>query len=273
MSYILRYGNAGLKMCPVIGETAGLDVFKTGDALPKDAEYVFRWGTTAGVDNGPKIVNKIPAIRETCDKRLFRAKLAAKGLAPRTWTDADAFRNEVGNKEFDVLVRPSEHKRSEGIYHCTNAWDVMDAVHKIGYEFYISEYIKKVAEYRVFVVSGRVAWVIEKTPQNKDDVSWGCVDAGAFDYVVWQDWPLSVVQNAVDAFYVSSLDFGAIDVIQAADGTAYTLEINTAPYLTPYYARTIGKTFKYIMKNGRDRFPAMVFNTWRDAAHPAIQLD
>jgi glutathione synthase/RimK-type ligase-like ATP-grasp enzyme len=258
-------------MCPVIAEEAGLGVYKTGDVIEeRNPEYIFRWGTTAGVENGPKIVNKIKAISETCDKRRFRAKLADKGLAPFTWTDVEAFKKDAGNKEFDVLIRPGMHERSEGIYRCTNAWDVMDAINKCGYEYYISQYIKKTQEFRVFVVSGRVAWVIEKTPANKEDVSWGCVNAGQFEYVAWQDWPLAIVQNAVDAFYQSDLDFGAVDVMLDAEGRAYTLEINTAPYLTPYYARTIGKTFKWIMEKGRDRFEQKTFETWRDAKHPAI---
>lgn len=272
MSYILRYGNAGKRMCPVIGEVAGLDVHVNGDVLPKEAEYVFRWGTTAGInDNKAKVVNKITAINETCDKGKFRKKLADAGLAPKTWSEIDNFREEIGNKEFDVLIRPAMHERSEGIYRATNAWDVMDILrNKIRGEFYISEYIHKVKEFRVFVVSGRVAWVIEKLPKDKEALSWGCVEEGDFEYVGWDEWDFNVVDNALDSMSQSSLDFGAVDVIVDAEGKAYTLEVNTAPYLTEYYARKIGETFKYILKNGRDKFAKREIKNWRDALHPAI---
>lgn len=271
MSYILRYGNAGKHMCPIIGEVAGLDVFVNGDVLPSDAEYIFRWGTTAGVNSNAKVVNKIAAINETCDKAKFRKKLADLGLAPKTWTNVEDFRKDVDIGGFDVLVRPEMHERSEGIYRATNAWEMMDALKAIRHGgYYISEYIHKMKEFRVFVVSGRVAWVIEKKPEDKNAISWGCVSDGNFEYVPWDEWDFNVLNVALDSMSASSLDFGAVDIIVDAEGKAYTTEINTAPYLTAYYADAIGKTFKYILEHGRDKFPKKTITNWRDAIHPAI---
>lgn len=267
MSYILRYGKMGEKTCPIIAEEAGLDVFKAGDKLPNDAEYLFRWGTTVNVGGDVKVVNKIKAINTSADKATFRKTLADNGLAPRTHVDIKGFRND---EFWPALVRPAEHQRSQDMHLCNNPWDVMEALDKVGREFYISEFIQKAREFRVMVVSGRVVWVIEKHPKNKDDVSWGCVTEGTFDYVGWEDWPIALVSNALRAFSLSTLDFGAIDIIMDAEGNAYSLEINTAPFLTPYYAKTIGKAFKYIIKNGRDHFPLREVADWKDAIHPAI---
>ena len=172
--------------------------------------------------------------------------------------------------KFPIIIRPAEHQRSEDLYFCNDPWEVMDAIAKIPGPYYITEYIKKTNEYRVFITSGRVAWVIEKLPKNKDDVSWGCIQEGDFEYVAWDDWNINVVSNAIAAFNTSDLDFGAVDVILSADNDAFTLEINTAPFLTEYFARTIGKTFKYIVENGRDRFPIREIKNWKDAIHPAV---
>lgn len=266
-SFILRYGNVGAKMCPVIAEVAGLDVFVTGDALPRDAEYCFRWGTTAGINNdAQKVVNKISAIHTTCDKAAFREKLSQAGLAPLTVRSIEGFRKQ---EFFPALIRPAYHERSNGMYLAKDAWEFMDAYNKVGRDFYASQFIQKEREFRVMVVQNRVAWVIEKFPKDKEALSWGCVQDGEFEYVGWEDWPIAVVDNALKSFALSPLDFGAIDIITDKEGRAYTLEINTAPFLTPYYARKIGQCFKWIVEKGRDHFPAVDVKTYKDAIHPA----
>jgi glutathione synthase/RimK-type ligase-like ATP-grasp enzyme len=265
-SFIVRYGKMGVKSCPWIADEAGLDVFTNQDAVPKDG-FMFRWGTTSEMNTKAKVVNKIDAIYGTADKLAFRKKLNEDVLCPATWFDTKAFRKDA---KFPVIIRPAEHQRSEDLYFCNDAWEVMEAIEKIRGPYYITEYVKKTHEYRVFITSGRVAWVIEKMPKDKEAVSWGCIREGDFEYVGWEDWNLNVVTNAIKAFNKSDLDFGAVDVILSADDDAFTLEINTAPHLTEYYARTIGKTFKYIVDNGRDRFPMRNIKDWKDAIHPAV---
>jgi glutathione synthase/RimK-type ligase-like ATP-grasp enzyme len=269
-SFIVRYSKMGVKSCPWIADEAGLDVFTNQDAVPKDG-YMFRWGTTSDMNTKAKVVNKIDAIYGTADKIAFRKKLVDDRLCPPTWFDTKTFRQlPAKDLAFPLIVRPAEHQRSEDLYVCNDAWEIMDAIEKIRGPYYMSMYIKKVQEFRVFITSGRVAWVIEKMPKDKEAVSWGCIREGDFEYVAWEDWNLNVVDNAIKAFNKSDLDFGAVDVILNGDGTPYTLEINTAPYLTEYYARTIGKTFKHIVDNGRDRFPIREIKDWKDAIHPAV---
>lgn len=266
-SFILRYGDVGKRMTPIIAEVAGLDVFKAGDVLPRDAEYCFRWGTTSGINNrDQKVVNKISAISTTCDKARFRKVLADVGLAPRTEMSIEGFRKA---EFYPALLRPAFHERSGNMHLINNPWDLIEALPKVGYEYYISQFIKKEREFRVMVVQGRVAWVIEKQPKDKDALSWGCVQDGEFEYVGWEDWPLAVVDNAIKAFNKSPLDFGAVDCIMDKEGNAYTLEINTAPFLTPYYAQKIGQCFKWIVEKGRDHFPAVEIKNYKDAIHPA----
>lgn len=270
-SVILRFGKTGLKMCPIIAEEAGMDVVCTEEGkVAVDAPFVFRWGCTADVLQRQKVVNKIDAIHTTTDKGGFRKMMTDAGIAPKTWTKLETFRKEP---LFPVLVRPIFHERSNEIYKCDDAFDVADAFKKINGEYYISEFIPKTNEYRLFICNGRVVWGIEKTPKDKKAVSWGCVQDGDFEYLGWEEWPVEVVKVAIEAMKMSGLNFGAVDVITDKNGKAYVLEINTAPYLTAYYAKAIGKVFKWIVENTRDNLPVKEFKNWRDYIHPAISAE
>jgi hypothetical protein len=55
---------------------------------------------------------------------------------------------------------------------------------------------------------------------------------------------------------LSSLDFGAVDVMVDANGRPYVLEINSAPSQTsPYRQECMAKAFDYIVRNGKDSIP------------------
>lgn len=269
---IIRFGKVGEKMAPKIAKIAGLEVSVSGNALAagKAGDFHFRWGYTGDLPGRATVVNTVEAIYETCDKAKFRMKLAEAGLAPRTATDIKGFRNQ---QFFPVIIRPAEHQRSEHLYVANDAWDVMDVLPKVGRDFYISEKIEKEREFRVMIVNGRVVWVIEKMPEDRKAVSWGCIREGDFEYVGWDDWNKNVIENAIASFNLSKLDFGAVDVIVDKKGKAYTLEINTAPYLTTYYAETIGKAFKWIIENGKERIKNRPFKGWRDVIHPAVSKE
>lgn len=285
MNYVLRRKGVGEKIGPIddLSET-GLKVIRS-DRIPDtqglgEAQYCFRWGTTATIPNGSVVVsvNEPSAIHWAYDKRTSRKQMADAGLAPRTWIDFGDLLEEkdsTGFHEFveDVIVRPEHHIRSMDLNVCSCLTEVYRACQK--YEkYYISEYINKDSEWRVFVVSGRVMAVVRKIPADASLVSWGCVDEGQFKYVPWNEWPLYVTQKAVQAMSMSGLDFGAVDVMSRSTGlpepTAWVLEINTAPELTPYYLKSITKCFDYIVENGKGMIPVSNFNDWKNIIHPAI---
>jgi glutathione synthase/RimK-type ligase-like ATP-grasp enzyme len=275
MAYILRAQNIGKKSMPHLGELLGIKVFTSEDSLPED-DYAFRWGCTSRNLGATKVINKVPAMEETTDKSKFRKKLADAGLAPFTYLSFESWVDDwvINNGESElvmrpVIVRPEFHERSKNLHLCTKPSEVYKAWKTVG-KGYISEYIKKTQEFRVFVVSGRIAWMIEKHPKSEDEVSWGCVSDGEFDYVDWSSWPKHVSECALKSMALTDLDFGAIDII-VKDSVAYTMEINTAPYLTPYYTKCVAKCFKHIIQNGRDHFPAVTDYSWQNVIHPAIQ--
>lgn len=238
------------------------------EKAPLNLEWAIRWGTTTPIAKGTKVINSATAIKETSDKGTFRIKAHAAGLTPKTWGSMEElamYDGEVG----DIIIRPRHHERSQGLFLCSTPAEADKALKTIQGAYYISEYVKKDREYRVFVANGRAFMVFEKKPKNKNDVSWGCVEEGALKYVNWSDWPLHVVENAIKSFNLSKLNFGAVDVIEK-DGKAYFLEINTAPEVWPYYGGRFADVIKWMIEVGREAIKVDNFNNWKNVIHPAI---
>lgn len=240
---------------------------------------LIRWGCTAEIPTpaGVQTLNTSRAIHEVNDKRGFRMKLmvANPELVPQTW-DNHSYQNQY---EFPVIVRPRRHAQGKQLYVCRNTAEVSTITARLGEgNYYISKYIPKVAEYRVFVVQGRVASVARKTPGNPQDVAWNVARGGRFDNVNFDNWPLKAVRVALEGFSHSSLDFGGVDVMVDAEGNAYVIEINSAPSLpnnqdgTPTYRQMcMTKCFDYIIRNGKDRIPLVQQRgDWKKFVHPAI---
>lgn len=270
MAILLRRRRLGRTSCREISNlSSGIKVVRND--LAKDEDFVghdlvFRWGCTASVPVR-NVVNTARAIHQVNDKLGFRRTLNEAGLCPATWfTLVDTLRTPC-------IVRPSNHSRGRHTYLCNSAEEVLSAVNILPTrDYYISEYIPKVAEYRVCVVQGRVAWVAKKTPSNPADIAWNVAQGGRFDNVRWDDWPLKAVKTAIEGFNLSELDFGGVDIMVDSDGNCYILEINSAPSLTsPYRQECMAKCFDYIVANGKERIPLTEERGgYRKFIHPAV---
>ena len=240
--------------------------------FPADTNIVFRWGTTSNLPKGVTVVNTAEAIHWVADKRTSRMLLAEAGLAPKSWVDCKDIYHEV-TEDDPLIVRRATHHQGRFLHLCETNAQVEEASAQYGVgNYYISEYIPKVAEYRVFLVSGRVVWVAQKTPGNPEDVAWNVAKGGRFDNVRWSDWPLKAVRVARDAFLLSGLDFGGVDVMVDRAGNCYVLEINSAPSQTsPYRQECTAKAFDYVVLNGKDNIPVVEQRGgWKKFAHPAL---
>lgn len=268
MNIILRRNHVGDPFCNnLLSSLPDFTIINKDTTTVPEAEWVIRWGTTSNLPGNPKVINKAEAIHKVYNKGAFRRIIAAEGLAPKVWDDLVAFAKD---QAYPVIVRPNNHIRSQDLYFCRDIAEVIEAVFKVregGY--YISEYVKKDSEYRVFIVSGRPVAVIKKIPRNAEDISWGCVRTGEFQYVDWSSWPIDVLKKSVLAFNLSGLDFGAVDVI-VKDGIAYVLEINTAPEVTPYYGKCLSKAFRYLVDHDREVPQVTEWTSWKHYIHPAI---
>ena len=259
--------------------------------FPPNIDMVFRWGCTSNLPAGVTVVNTAEAIHQVADKAAFRKLTADAGLAPKTWLSVtehwyeiedELGHGDMGPADDDLLedfnqgkliVRRSTHHQGRFLDVCDTFGELEAACDKYGEgNYYISEYIPKVAEYRVFIVSGRVVWVAQKTPGNPDDVAWNVARGGRFDNVRWDDWPLKAVRVAREAFLLSSLDFGGVDVMVDAEGNAYVLEINSAPSQTsPYRQECTAKAFDYIVRYGKERIDVTKeIGGYRKFIHPCL---
>lgn len=164
------------------------------------------------------------------------------------------------------------HHQGRNLFFCTNKAELISAVGRCGAGYYVSEFIDKAAEYRVFCGSGRAVAVAKKTPGNPGDVAWNVARGGSFDNVRFDDWPLNAVKYALKAHKLTGLDFSGVDVMVDAQGMPYVLEVNSAPSLTsPYRQQCFAKLFDYIILNGHTEIPIIQEpGGYRKFIHPCI---
>lgn len=283
---ILRRRKLGRTSCGEISRfcrESGHDIIavRNDEPFPAGVDLVIRWGTTSNVPVN-NVLNTAAAIHTVGDKAGFREVLMddwrsgplgqPKGpapLCPFTWFEGP---DRPGPPDYPLVVRPKVHAQGKHVYLVNNAQELATAAARCGAGWYASSYINKVAEYRVAFVQGRVAWVANKTPGNPQDVAWNVARGGRFDNVLWGDWPLKAVKFAREAFLLSGLDFGGVDVMVDAEGQPYILEINSAPSQTsPYRQECVAKCFGWVMANGKALIPVTgARGDWKKFIHPAL---
>lgn len=268
-----KLGRTSAREISRFSKTGILNV-RNDQPFPPNIDMVFRWGCTSNLPAGVTVVNTAEAIHQVADKAAFRKLTADAGLAPKTWLSVEEYEKEVDRPEWVVIRRATHHQgRYLDLFGAFNRDEIGRVCRGYGEgNYYISAFIPKVAEYRVFIVSGRVVWVAQKTPGNPDDVAWNVARGGRFDNVRWDQWPLKAVRVAREAFLLSSLDFGGVDVMVDADGKAYVLEINSAPSQTsPYRQECTAKAFDYIVQHGKERIDVVQERGgYRKFIHPCL---
>jgi glutathione synthase/RimK-type ligase-like ATP-grasp enzyme len=274
---ILRRPKLGLSVKHLVEKSNLIDkVIRNDRPFPPDVSLVFRWGTTSNVPCN-NVVNTAEAIHRVNDKAGFRQVLMdnpsnlVEYLCPATFFSQE----NVNNFVYPLVVRPRIHAQGRHVYLVNNQAELQSAINRCGPGWYASEYIAKVAEYRVTFVQGRVVWVAKKTPADPAAIAWNVARGGRFDNVRWDEWPLRSIKVAREAFMSSGLDFGAVDVMVDAEGRPYVLEINSAPSQTsPYRQECMAKAFDYIVEHGKESIPVIAERGgYRKFIHPALTPD
>lgn len=276
MPILLRRRNLGRTSCREIKHLSqsNFQIVKTWkQEVPRNVDVVFRWGCTTNLPDGATVVNSAEAIHRVTDKTGFRRILNEHGLCPKTYFSVE---EALRSPRIDFVVRPRVHSRGRRIYRCRTPEELREAVEICGPGYYISDYVAKVSEYRVFVVQGRAVWVAKKTPSNPNDLAWNVARGGRFDNVHWDDWPLKVVKTAIKAHDLTQLDFSGIDVMSDREGNCFVLEANSAPSQTsPYRQACTAKAFDYICGDlDIKKIPLIdAKGGWKKFIHPAISQE
>lgn len=275
-NYILRRRRLGKTSCREIASKMASAISVV--LSPKiESDWLIRWGTTSTFPS-KHVLNTAAAISWCADKRASRLEMQAKGVpVPETfdydpdWFEGNEFLEQTPEEQAERFVaRPSRHSQGRNLF-VGSRNDCQATLARWG-GGYMSRLIDKEAEYRVAVVQGRVAWVARKTPGNPQDVAWNVARGGRFDNMPWSTWPLKVVKAAIEAFEVSGLDFGGVDIM-VKGGDVYVLEINSAPSQTsPYRQSCMAKCFDWIIaNNSKEHFTlSNRRGGWRKFIHPAL---
>ena len=267
--------------CSVVHNWVSRDWNGLGGVM--DPITVFRWGCTSslqGLTHEPvtTVVNTADSIHWCSNKRQGRLDMQAAGVpVPKTWGSVEEWFDTIpAGTVAPVVIRPERHAQGRHLLLSSNKRELYSFAGYHG-SVYLSEYIEKVAEYRVLVCQNRVVWVAKKTPGNPEDVAWNVAQGGRFDNVRWGEWPLAVIRAALAAAKVSKTDFCGVDVMVDAEDKPYVLEVNSAPSQTsPYRQQCLAKAFDYIVLNGKKHFDDVEDNgrkTWKSYIHPAVRND
>lgn len=282
--HIMRRRGLGMQSCK--GLSLSLTEMETttsfGTGMTGTPDWLIRWGTRARTQGIPldKQINKSSAIG-LCSNKLEMRKVLVEcgGLTMETLFNVTTMLPTQAETKY--VLRPARHAQGKNLFVLQGdslGGMISSKPDLFADGWYATKYVEKVAEYRVFVVSGRVVAVAEKTPDDPDAVAWNMSQGATVGNVRWGDWNLNVCDVAIKAHNLSGLDFSGVDVIIDDEGKAYVLELNSAPTIMmksdgthSYRHECLAKGIKYIIDND---FPVLEvpedISNWRDVIHPAI---
>jgi len=233
--------------------------------LGMPASLLIRWGSRALGFIGARVINTIEAISLARDKQASRRLL--NELAPKSW-----FTLEDIPTGLPCVVRPKYHHGGRHFYVCRTPMEMLEATRRCGMGWYASELIEKQAEYRVFILHGKVVAMSERTPGDPLQIIWNHTHGGHLHNMRRGEWPLEIIRTSLVAMDRLGLDWGAVDVALDMNDRAVVFEVNTAPNLTNTYTiAQIIRAFKWSASNeipAKRRFP---IRKWQHVIHPSLR--
>ena len=269
MRYRVLPYKQGSKSAKALAEALGGKVLKIKDSKykPRNSDVVVNWGSINrpdGLDTAQAylcvdLINDFNDIRKASNKKLFFELLKDTGLTPNHYLKKE----DIPDDQYPIVCRTIVSGHSgDGIVIANDAGSLVDA------PLYVS-YIKKKDEYRVHLgkkyefvgqndhddvthqyVTKVIAIQRKARSLSNDTPNWLVrTHANGFNFVRENvNPPASVVEAAIQAFNLTSLDFGAVDVIyNQHKEKAYVLEINTAPGLEGQTIQDYADYFKSVV--------------------------
>jgi carbamoylphosphate synthase large subunit len=239
----------GSRSAKALAEAVGGRVLKKVGSkyVRKEGDLIINWGARDCPFNGRGVANQPDAIDPAANKlSAFRMFKDAGVSIPRFWTD----KKDIPDDAFPIMCRTKLSSHSgEGIVVAERRDQLVNAP-------LYTEYKKKKHEYRVHAIrkpDGAVESIITQRKAKRngvDDANFMVRNlANGFVYLMDDNPPKVVLNEAFKALEATGLAFGGIDVIfNERENKAFVLEINTAPGLEDRTAEAYAEKFKEIYR-------------------------
>ena len=174
---------------------------------------------------GVSIYNDGKAIERTVDKVMTSFLLHQAGVAtPQTWVcESRHYAHHIIEKNEQLVIKPIFGSQGQGV-RLVNSHKLplpMDAF--VDGVFYLQSFIQSTHDYRVFVIHGKVVASMKRTGTH-----WvNNVAAGGHCEAVQPN--IMMMELALQAALALEIDYCGVDIIQAASGEYYVLEVNSIP--------------------------------------------
>jgi len=234
-------------------------------------DVMVRWGSTSTHHVANLEINRGLAVAVARSKPQSRTMLG--DLAPATWSQLEDMR-------LPCIVRPCYHHAGSKFFVCYTLAKLARAIKRCRPGWYASEIIDKAAEYRVFILHGRVVVVSQRFPANPGDMAWNLAMGGRLVNVKYKEWPIAACQVALQGAARLGLDWAAMDVClgtrqlapMATEPRPWVFEANTAPGLrNPHTMKQIVKGLLWL-EDHKPPKPAPPEETrWQRLLHPALR--
>src|SRR5690554_492957 len=269
------------------------DSIDLDDIVRSEFYKIFTWGNVRKLPKLGEVHNHPDLVSAAADKGKYRLLLESEIVKAMDWNnyinyipttkdvdEAKAWIRQGGT----YILRPQFHHGANDFHVIKSSPDnINEALSKFDKYYkegsYLSQYIKKDKEYRVFIMHKKVVFVIEKIVDNPDEYAWNVANGGRMVNVRWGNWDPVVVNAALLANYHDKLQYGAYDIM-VSNGIAYVLEVNTSPKVEEeYWSSCIAKAFDYALENNIGLYgfgtPGIYFDGWgqsfwKTVIHPAL---
>lgn len=230
-----------------------IDVMHKITQLDVTNSIVVRWGTREELttDNTTIVYNQSKAIANATDKKLSRQIFLDNNVSTPMLVTPDNFIESY----LPIIARPLVHSKGKNFVVLNNFSDFERHYNQNNQGWYYSQFINKEREFRIHCAHSKVLAVMEKSNPNNGNIAWNRAqnDTEPFSYINWtqvdEQRLKPVLEEAIKATRAIGLDMSGVDVMLCG-GTAYVLEVNTAPTLntSPYVAERWGKYFDWLFR-------------------------
>lgn len=182
---------------------------------------------------GVRIYNQAQAIERTVDKAMTSFLLRMHGVAtPATWVcesraQVAHVRQNAAQSNQQLVLKPLFGSQGQGVRKLLSHESLPVPMQQyVDGVYYLQEFIEtahKPHDYRVFVVGGKVVAAMKRLGESwVNNVAFG----GRCEAIVPDEQMVALALKAAQAV---DIDYCGVDIIQAAEGDYYVLEVNSIP--------------------------------------------